>query len=199
MLEKLLDAVDGVAYAVDANDRIIAVGRRAWDRFAPENGAPEQRAAGIVGRHLFEFVSEPELQQSYRALADKVISTGEPAVIAARCDSPGAVREVRLSIGRLPLRDNGPGLLFQARIVTRAARPPLDVFDLRALLSVLGQQADLPIVTMCSFCQQLRRPGSRDDDDWVSAEEYYRLGGVSRVRISHGMCADCDAARFPDP
>ena len=157
----------------------------------------EQRAAGIVGRHLFEFVSEPELQQSYRALADRVISTGEPAVIAARCDSPGAVREVRLSIGRLPLRDNGPGLLFQARIVTRAARPPLDVFDLRALLSVLGQQGDLPIVTMCSFCQQLRRPESRDDVIGFSR----RILSPRRrepVQISHGS-APMATRPFPDP
>ncbi len=119
-------------------------------------------------------------------------------MIAARCDSPGVARNVRLSIGRLPLRDNGPGLLFQARIVTKTARPRLDIFDLNALLTALRQQSDLPIVTMCSFCQQLRRPGSSDEDDWISAEEYYRLGGSSQVRISHGMCADCDAARFPD-
>ena len=96
------------------------------------------------------------------------------------------------------MRDNGPGLLFQARIVTKTARPRLDIFDLKALLTALRQESDLPIVTMCSFCQQLRRPGSSDEDDWISAEEYYRLGGSSQVRISHGMCADCDAARFPD-
>ena len=131
MLEKILDAVDGIAYAVDADDRIVAVGRRGWDRFAVENGAPELRADSLIGRHLFEFVSEPELRQSYRALADRVISTGEPAVIAARCDSPGVAREVRLSIGRLKLRDNGPGLLFQVRIVSKTARPRIDVFDLQ--------------------------------------------------------------------
>ena len=67
-----------------------------------------------------------------------------------------------------------------------------------ALLKALGQEADLPIVTMCSFCRLLRRPGSADDEDWIIAETYYRLGGSSRVRISHGLCADCDAARFPD-
>lgn len=199
MLEKLLDAVDGVSYAVDADDRIVAVGRRGWDRFAIENGDGEPRADDVIGRHLFDFVSDPELRQAYRKLADRIISTGEPAVIAARCDSPGAVRAVRLSIGRLPLRHNGPGLLFQVQIVSETVPPGVEVFDFAAVLTALRQGSDLPIVTMCSYCRQLRRPGSSDEDDWVPVEEYYGLGGSSRVRISHGVCADCDAVRFPDP
>ena len=129
-------------------------------------------------------------------------STGEPAVIAARRDSPGIARELRLSIAPLCLGDKGPGLLFQAQIVSETGRPHLDFFDFRALLSALKQEADLPIVTMCSFCEQLRRPGSDpgsdDQEEWITTETYYRLGGSSRVRISHGLCADCDAARFPD-
>ena len=71
MLEELLDAMDGIAYAVDAENRIVAVGRRRWDRFAVENGAPELRADSIIGRNLFEFVSGPELRQAYRDLADQ--------------------------------------------------------------------------------------------------------------------------------
>jgi hypothetical protein len=198
VLEKILDAMDGIACAVDADHRIVAVGRREWDRLAAENGAPGLPPDSLVGRHLFEFVVEPGMRQAYRVLADRIISTGEPAVITARCDSAGAAREVRLSIGRLPLPDNGPGLLFQARIVTDAVRPRLDTFDLNALLAALKQQSDLPIVTMCSFCRQFRPPGSSDENDWISSDEYYRLGGSSRVRVSHGLCADCDAARFPD-
>jgi hypothetical protein len=198
VLEDFLDAVDGIAYAIDAENRIIAVGRRRWDRLVVESGAPELRADKIIGRNLFEFVSGPELRQAYRKLADRVIATGEPEVIAARCDSPGVARELRLSVAPLRLGGERPGLLFQARIVGETARPPLDLFDFKALLSALRQEADLPIVAMCSFCQQVRRPGSTEEDDWVTAEEYYRLGGASRVRISHGICADCDAARFPD-
>ena len=199
MLEKLLDAVDGIAYAVDAEDRIVAVGRRGWDRFAIENGAPELRADSVIGRHLFDFVSDPELRQAYRELADRIISTGEPAVIAARCDSPGVVRELRLSIAPAAARRQRAGAAVSGPDRQQRQRGrALDIFDFEALLTALKQESDLPIVTMCSFCQQLRRPGSSDEDDWVPAEEYYRLGGTSRVRISHGLCADCDAVRFPD-
>jgi hypothetical protein len=198
VIEELLDAVDGIAYAVDAERRIVAVGRRRWDRFATENGAPELCADRVIGRNLLEFVSGPELQQAYRDLTDSVVSTGEPVVVTAHCDSPGVARELRLSVAPLQLGEKRPGLLFQAQIVSGTARPRHDIFDFEALLTALITQADLPIVTMCSFCQQLRRPGSDGDEDWVTAEEYSRLGGTSRVRISHGMCADCDAVRFPD-
>jgi hypothetical protein len=73
VLEDILDAVDGIAYAVDAENRIVAVGRRRWDRFAVENGAPELRAEKIIGRNLFEFVSGSEVRQIYSDLADRVI------------------------------------------------------------------------------------------------------------------------------
>ena len=189
--------MDGIACAVDTEDRVIAVGRRRWDRFAIENGTPELCADSIVGRNLFEFVSAPDMRQAYRELAERIISSGEPVSIAARCDRLGVARELRLSIAPLGLADKGPGLLFQAQIVGRNIRPPIDIFDFEALLSALKQEPDPPIVARCSFCQRLRRPGA-GDDDWVSAETYYRLGGTSRARISHGLCADCDAVRFPE-
>jgi hypothetical protein len=198
VLEQFLDAVNGIHYTVDAEHRIIAVGRRRWDRFAVENGTPELRADSVIGRNLFEFVRGPELRQAYQDLTKRIFETGEPAVIAVRCDGPGIARELRLSITPLCLEGQGQGLLFQAQIVTETARPRIDVFDFRDLLNALKQEADLPVVTTCSFCQRLRRPGTGDAEDWITAEAYYRLGGASRVRISHGLCADCDAARFPD-
>jgi hypothetical protein len=196
VLEQILDALDGIACAVDAEHRIIAVGRRRWDRFAVENGAPELRADGIIGRSLFEFVTEADVQKAYRSRAEQVIANGEPAVIFVRYDSPGTAKELRLSIGPLRLGDEPPGLLFQAQIVAETVRG-LATFDFNALLRAFARSADLPIVTLCSFCQRVRRPGSRDAEDWISAEEYDRLGGASRAHIRNDICADCDAARFP--
>lgn len=39
--QQVIDALDGVAYVLDASGAIIAYGRRNWDRFAIANGAPE--------------------------------------------------------------------------------------------------------------------------------------------------------------
>jgi hypothetical protein len=89
------------------------------------------------------------------------------------------------------------GSAVSGSILGRTVRPPLSIFDFKALLMALKREPDLPIVARCSYCRRLRRPGA-GDDDWVSAETYYRLGGTNRVRISHGLCADCDAVRFPE-
>src|SRR3954451_16384966 len=110
MLEELLDAVDGIAYAVDAEHRIVAVGRRRWNRFATENGAPELRADHVIGRNLFEFVSGSGVKQAYRDLAARVVASGEPVVVNTRVDSPGVLRELRLSVVPLPLADRQKGL-----------------------------------------------------------------------------------------
>ena len=153
--------MDGIACAVDTEDRVIAVGRRRWDRFAIESGTPELCADSIVGRNLFEFVSAPDMRQAYRELAEKSSRPGSrsllPLVATDRCRAGAA--PVDCSAG---LADNGPGLLFQAQIVGRTIRPPIDIFDFEALLSALKQEPDPPIVTMCSFCQRLRRPGAGD-------------------------------------
>ena len=113
--EDLLDAMDGIACAVDAENRLIAVGHRRWDRFAIENSAPELRADSIVGRNLFEFVSGPGMRQAYRDLADRIVSAGEPALIAARCDRPGVARELRLSVAPLRLEKMGRVCCFRLR------------------------------------------------------------------------------------
>ena len=39
-----------------------------------------------------------------------------------------------MSVAPLRLENNGPGLLFQAQIVGRTVRPPLSIFDFKALL-----------------------------------------------------------------
>src|SRR6476620_2356658 len=113
VLQNVLDAMNGIACAVDAENRIVAIGRRQWDRFAIENGIPELCADGIVGRNLFEFVSAPDTRRAYRELVERIISSGEPVSIAAHRSGPGAVRELRLSIAPLRLADKGLGLLFQ--------------------------------------------------------------------------------------
>ena len=69
-----------------------------------------------------------------------------------------------------PRRQAGRGCCFRLRSSAGPSRPPIDIFDFKALLSALKQEPDPPIVAMCSFCQRLRRPGA-GDDDWVSARD----------------------------
>ena len=45
------------------------------------------------------------------------------------------------------------------------------------------------ILSICSFCQEVRLP---ETGQWVTPEGYYRSGGDGDVRLSHGVCSDCE-------
>ena len=36
-----------------------------------------------------------------------------------------------------------------------------------------------------------QKDDSHTNEEWVTAERYYALGGDSRVRLSHGVCPPC--------
>ena len=69
-------------------------------------------------------------------------------------------------------------------------RPPIGLYDFKRLQKLAKEDSDLPIVTMCSWCQRAQYAPT-GGDDWVSAEDYYEAGGRSEVRIRHAICEDC--------
>jgi len=190
-LDDVLDGIDGVAYAVDLRYRILAVGRTRWNEFAAGNGALELTAASVLGQNLFDIIQGDDVREVYRRYTDETIATSRPIALALRCDSPGVRRELRLAI--TPLRSAGVlrGVHFQSLAVDELVRPPIDLFDFKTLMAVVGGQHHSPIVTLCSFCQRVNRAASGAEPVWIDAEEYYRSGGTSNVRISHGLCSDC--------
>jgi hypothetical protein len=99
---------------------------------------------------------------------------------------------MRMAVTRLEHDGRLQGFLFQSTLLAAEVRPPLNIYDTAARLESEQRDAARPIVVMCSFCQRLRWPPSALPESWVEAEDYYRLGGSSRVRLSHGICPDCD-------
>jgi hypothetical protein len=87
-------------------------------------------------------------------------------------------------------------LLFQSLTVDELVRPPIDLFDFKAVSELIKGRRQLPIITLCSFCQRVDRPATQGEPSWIDAEEYYRMGGTSDVRISHGLCPDCEIQHY---
>jgi hypothetical protein len=104
---------------------------------------------------------------------------------------------MRMAVTRLEQGGKLEGFLFQSTLLAAETRPPLNIYDPASLTEAEQQDATRPVVVMCSFCQRLRWPSAALPESWVEAEDYYRLGGSSRVRLSHGICPDCDR-RLPD-
>ena len=192
----LLEAMDGIAYVVRPDGRILAYGRYRWDDFAAANGGeglldPE----AVLGRNLFDFIAGDPVKHAYRQWIDAVLRAegNHPATFAYRCDAPTVKRTLRMAISRIE-RGSEPAVLFQSVLLEATARPPLNIYDLEALLQDARSRLGLPMVTMCSFCQRLRWPPGAADGapaDWIEAERYYAKGGRSEVAISHGICQDC--------
>jgi hypothetical protein len=193
---QVLDALDGVAYATDLDGRIIGVGAESWAEGARANNWSPPAPESLIGRSLFDVISEGEVRSVYLRLHEAVTNGLKRRVMfTCRCDSPDAAREMRMSIGCL--RD-GAGIcavLYHSQIITQRERPPIPFLDPDEAIKMMRDDTRA-ILRVCSFCQKVSRPGA---DNWMTAEVYYRSGGDSDVRLSHGVCNECEANLFEQP
>jgi hypothetical protein len=193
--EHLLDGMSGITYLTDHDGAMLALGRPNWNAFAAANGGQHLiDGRGVVGRSLFEFVAGEEVKAYYRKCLKSLSGQGRtPVRLVSRCDGPGVKRELLITMSSVVSGPNAGYVLFQSTIVAEEVRPALDLFDFQGLRAKNASRGPLPILAMCSYCQNVRHPvGSTEKTGlWVSAAEYYRLGGHSDVRISHGICPLC--------
>ncbi len=95
-----------------------------------------------------------------------------------------------------PLGEPGQAthVLYHSILLDARDRPRVALFDPDILFAPPDTTRHFPIITLCAYCARLlTRPRDRDTEAgaWLSAEDYYRAGGTSRVRLSHGICPDC--------
>ncbi len=192
----LLDGLCGVAYLVDRESRLAAIGGRNWDSFAVQNGCPELTAASVVGRDVLSFIAGEEVRAAVRRYERALRRREVPQVeFAFRCDGPAVVREMRMMMTPVGSGDEPAHILYHAILLHASDRPAINLLEPEVLYASLEATRGLPIATICAYCAHVRI-GDPDRDDaapavWTTAEEYYRRGGTSEVRISHGICPEC--------
>ncbi|MEX2616176.1 MAG: hypothetical protein WD767_08780 [Alphaproteobacteria bacterium] len=192
LTDDILGAFDGICYVVDSEGVIRHIGARRWNAFARENGAPELDAGNTVGRNLFDYIQgETVCRKLTDIMAELSRSSGDIWISPFRCDSPGEQRNMRLAVTGIHEGKEVTGYLFQSVLLEADSRPPMDIYDFKAMSALLKIHRNLPILSMCSYCQRVR-----DDryttGEWASAETYYRRGGGAEVAISHGICDSCN-------
>ncbi len=197
--QDILDSIDGVAYLVGDDDRIVACGRDRWGRFARVNGAPNiADPKSVIGRDLFDFIAGEEVKDAYRWHLDSLRELRAAEIVFPfRCDSPAVRRDMRMAISRVYDENALHGFLFSSITLGEQERPPVNIYDFIAVAAEsLGREGVTPIC-MCSFCQRVRwNPAglattTRVEDSWIEPEAYYRQGGPAAPRIVHGVCPDC--------
>lgn len=195
--QELLDATEGVTYVTDPSARILAIGRPAWAGFADANDAPTVADTDrYIGDDLFDHIGGDAVRERYRRYLTHLTlgdEAGRGVQFAFRCDSPDLRRDLRMSIGAIRRGAALVGFLFQTIVMSETLRPPVNLFDFAGLAAALRSHGGEPIVRMCSFCQRVAWPPDTIGPalEWIEAEDYYRRGGPSPVRISHGVCLDC--------
>lgn len=188
-LAEMLDALDGTAYVTDVEGRLVCVGSQNWDSFATENDGGALAASPPFGHRVMEGISGEAVRSLYQRLHRVAVSGGRRVAFTFRCDAPDVERQMRMAIGPLRCGKEVIGVLYQSTILSERARPPLRFLEAEAALEQFKEDG-APIVTSCSFCARIDWPQG-GDGPWVEPEVYYQRGGVSEVRISHGVCPSC--------
>lgn len=195
-IDHLMDSMEGIVFMTSADGTIMSIGRSNWNRFALENdGAALLDGRGVIGRSMFDFISGTDVRDTYLGFFAALRSgAARRARLMSRCDSPAVRRELWIVITPVQQESVVNGFLVQSLTVSETARPPIDLFDFQALLERSRRDKALPILAMCSYCQDVRYPSgsSERDGTWLPAEDYYHLGGNANVRVSHGICPACE-------
>ncbi len=188
----------GLVFVTERNGTISDVGAMNWNAFAKENGAPELQAESVLGRNLFDFVQGEQVRDHLRKVLDRISENPNWSwVLPYRCDSPERERAMCQSLRPIFSADRCTGFIFHSFEQYSRQRPPIDLYNFKAIEKSARDDPSLPIVNMCSWCQRVQSE-SIGGDDWMKAEDYYAAGGRTNVQLNHVICEQCQETTF-DP
>lgn len=166
-----------VTYRIDERDDIVFVSD-SWAPFALDNDAPGL-ATGVLGRSLWDFVSEMTTRHLYQDLVARVRS-GRTAAFTYRCDAPGRRRFMHMT-----MRPSGRrGVEFDSVTVRTEARPTM------ALVSAPSGAARL--LRICSWCKRVDVDGGWEEIE-LALPRLSVFAASTPTAVTHAICADCQA------
>jgi hypothetical protein len=166
--ERFTDAAPPVCYELNASDLIVGV-NEAWQTFAVANGAAHLLRDRILGRPIWDFISDDATRLVYDIVFRQVRDGGR-SQFEYRGDSPDRRRQMEMTIvaGRFG------HLLLESTTVC---------VERHAVESERAEAAG------CCFCKR----GYAEGRGWmdVSAAIGMRADGPAASDVSHGMCSTC--------
>lgn len=170
-----------IVYQVDAEDRIVSV-NDAWDIFAAQNDGNSATAERVVGRNLFEFISDPSTQYIYKQVLARIRS-GSPFRFVFRCDSPIYRRLMQME---MQASDDRGSVEFRSTTLDATLRPAVQIPQ--------ADGADAPqpqeLQRVCGWCNRLDVNGT-----WLEIEQALPLLQMMEVAtapmVTHAMCDEC--------
>ncbi len=172
-------ATEPIIYRIDAEDRISYV-NWSWEDSAMHSGTPDVLPDRVLGRRLWDFVSEPTTRAIYQRLVARA-REGTATTIHYRCDRPDRHRIYAMTIGRLATGE----IEFSTRILRESRRPRIALLEQRL-------RAPSKFVRICDWCQDILL----FDRGWVpletAAETLERRSSDSLPGLVHSICERCE-------
>ncbi|MBL9137842.1 MAG: hypothetical protein JNK85_18380 [Verrucomicrobiales bacterium] len=168
-------------YSVDAEHRIRWIAND-WHDFASHNQGSHLTPAQLIGRSLWDFISDPSTRSIYRTLVDIVLLRGTPTTFGFRCDSPTHRRHMRMEMSR-PRQ----GICqFRSMILADEERRYVSFIDTE-------QPRSDEFVRICSWCKRIAHPLGH----WIEVEQAVSDLGLFTRRVqplpTHGICPGCES------
>lgn len=170
-----------IVYRIDGHDRIVSVGGL-WDAFARDNDGDAVVSRRVIGRNLFDFITDRTTQQLYRQMLTQA-RAGRDLQFSYRCDSPDTRRLMEMA---MRLVDEAGTVEFRSTPLEEQPRAPVHLAQADGATDD-GSEA---LQRSCGWCNKLEVDG-----EWLEIEDAVaRLGLMERVTppmVTHGMCEDC--------
>jgi hypothetical protein len=168
----------GLRYRINARDEIVFVDE-AWDRFALENDGAEVVRERVLGRPLWDFITDGLTRQVYQKIVAHV-RNGRTVAFTFRCDGPSCKRLLAMTISA---GEQG-SVEFATRQLDVQPRERASLLDRRLLRSEEFLRA-------CAWCNRI----SVGPERWAEAEDAVkelRLFEFERMpALTHGICEPC--------
>lgn len=168
-----------LSYLVDATDLIIEV-NDAWTGFALANEGAHLLAPAVLGRPLWDMVSDVPTRQVYEHLLRRARQGNQPVEFCFRCDGPTHRRLLRMRL----TATTESGVRFETQLLKEEVRPSVALLDVRA-------ERSGDVIRICGWC--MRVPVVTGE--WLELEEAVPLFQIFErsplPRLSHCMCPDC--------
>lgn len=166
-----------IVYRINQRDEIVSVSD-SWDPFATANAGNQVTSREVVGRPLWDFVTDPSTREIYRQVLAR-IRRGSTVQYTFRCDSPECRRLLEMTVTGT---GNG-GVEFRSRTLALEERSP------QPLVGAATTDAN-DLLRLCGWCKRVDAHG-----DWLDVEEAVAalrlLERSALPQITHGICPAC--------
>ena len=166
-------------YRIDLDDRISFVNDD-WIAFGIENGMNELSIKGVIGKSLWDYITDPTIKHLYENLFNTIRAKKNRPKIPYRCDSPNCRRFMQMEL--LPFEDGTIQIVNE--ISKQEFRSPVGLLD-----QFVERSNDS--LAICSVCKKVRLR----ENTWYEIEESIAILGVTNIgpfpQLTHGICDGC--------